>query len=376
MSKTGSLLHPVQIGGLTLPGNLFLAPVAGYSDYAFRSICAEFGASFAFTEMVSAEALVRNSGKTKTLMARARSEKAYAVQLFGADPATVGQAARIVLETTDTDCLDINAGCPVPKIVKTGAGAALTRDPDRLFFVVQAAVNAVQKAAEETARKQVPVTVKIRAGWDASAITWKEAAEAAIALWEKGIEPDADITAALLNMLLLNGQQHGAGVDDDDGSRERSGTGSEDTSAAPFDGLYNCRLLSLAREPGLLTLFNHISGGTRHWIILPFTFPSGTEEIVGNIRVLLNREKKNTEKVVLSAESSVFKYSFVLYYNKNRILSGAFSIVPEPLPSVVQQITVTLQNLCDGGTVIFNPYGSYSLWDANPEDITAVDTEV
>lgn len=203
-----------------------------------------------------------------------------------------------------------------------------------------------------------------------------EAAEAAIALWEKGIKPDADITAALLNLLLLNGQQHGAGVDDDDGSRERSGTGSEDTSAAPFDGLYNCRLLSLAREPGLLTLFNHISGGTRHWIILPFTFPSETEEIVGNIRVLLNREKKNTEKVVLSAESSVFKYSFVLYYNKNRILSGAFSIVPEPLPSVVQQITVTLQNLCDGGTVIFNPYGSYSLWDANPEDITAVDTEV
>ncbi|MBQ9909413.1 MAG: tRNA-dihydrouridine synthase, partial [Treponema sp.] len=77
------LYHPVKIGNLSLDGNLFLAPVAGYSDRAFRSICAECGADFAYTEMVSSEALTRNNEKTENLMARAPNEKAYAVQIFG-----------------------------------------------------------------------------------------------------------------------------------------------------------------------------------------------------------------------------------------------------------------------------------------------------
>ena len=137
------LYHPVRIGSLSLAGNLFLAPVAGYSDRAFRSICADCGADFAYTEMVSAEALTRGSGKTEALMRRAPNERAYAVQLFGGNPDVMARAARLVLERTSAECIDINCGCPVPKIVKTGAGSALTREPEKLYAVVKAVVDAV-----------------------------------------------------------------------------------------------------------------------------------------------------------------------------------------------------------------------------------------
>ncbi|QTQ17137.1 tRNA dihydrouridine synthase DusB [Treponema parvum] len=166
------LYHPVKIGSLTLPGNLFLAPVAGYSDRAFRCVCVDGGADFTYTEMVSSEALTRGSSKTEILMRKAPNEKAYAVQLFGSNPATMALAARLVLEKTGADCIDINAGCPVPKIIKTGAGSALIRDPEKLFALVSAVVKAVDK--------KVPVTVKIRSGWDAEHITWKESAQAVI----------------------------------------------------------------------------------------------------------------------------------------------------------------------------------------------------
>ena len=134
------LYHPVSIGNINLKGNLFLAPVAGYSDAAFRSVCIENGACFTYTEMVSAEALVRKNLKTEILMRRACNESAYAVQIFGGEAEVMAQAALIVLEKTNCECIDINCGCPVPKIVKTGAGSALTRDPDRLFKVVEAVV--------------------------------------------------------------------------------------------------------------------------------------------------------------------------------------------------------------------------------------------
>ncbi|MCR5496113.1 MAG: tRNA dihydrouridine synthase DusB [Treponema sp.] len=167
------LYHPVKIGKTELKGNLFLAPVAGYSDRSFRSICVEEGAAFTYTEMVSAEALVRGNWKTEELMARAPNEKAYAVQIFGGEEDVMAQAAKIVVEKTHCEVIDINCGCPVPKIIKTGAGSALTRDPERLGKILAAVKNAVgDKAA---------VTVKIRSGWDAITITWEEAARAALA---------------------------------------------------------------------------------------------------------------------------------------------------------------------------------------------------
>lgn len=175
MSQTGqtagSLYHPVTIGQLRLPGNLFLAPVAGYSDRAFRSLCVACGANFTYTEMVSSEALTRNSEKTRILMQRAENEQVFAVQLFGGDPGRMAAAAEIAVHEARADCIDINAGCPVPKIVKTGAGSSLTRDPDRLHAITAAVVQAVGA---------IPVTVKIRSGWDENHLTWKQAARAAL----------------------------------------------------------------------------------------------------------------------------------------------------------------------------------------------------
>ena len=162
------LYHGVKIGNLELGGNLFLAPVAGYSDRAFRSVCWDCGVDFCYTEMVSSEALVRGSEKTEEMMARAPNEKAFAVQIFGGNAETMGKAAKIVLEKSSADLIDINGGCPVPKIIKTGAGSMLTKEPERLFAIVKAVKDAVEG--------KVPVTIKIRSGWDDSHITWKEAA--------------------------------------------------------------------------------------------------------------------------------------------------------------------------------------------------------
>ena len=163
-----SLYHPVTIGQVQISGNLFLAPVAGYSDRAFRAVCCRGGADFAYTEMVSAEALVRGNVKTFNLMRKAPEENLYAVQLFGADPASMEQAVCIVRRNFSPDIIDINAGCPVPKITKTGAGASLTRYPERLADVVSAAVSAAEC---------VPITVKIRSGWDHEHINAVEVAK-------------------------------------------------------------------------------------------------------------------------------------------------------------------------------------------------------
>lgn len=165
------LYHPVKIGNVELKGNLFLAPVAGYSDRAFRHACVENGACFTYTEMVSAEALTRGNQKTEVLMARAENEKAYSVQIFGGTEEVMARAAKIVVDQTHCEVIDINCGCPVPKVVKTEAGSALTRDPERLYKVAKAVID----AAEGTA-----VTVKIRSGWDLLHMTWKEAADAAL----------------------------------------------------------------------------------------------------------------------------------------------------------------------------------------------------
>ncbi|NLK46643.1 MAG: tRNA dihydrouridine synthase DusB [Treponema sp.] len=175
MKVKSQFYHSVSIGNLKLDGNLFLAPVAGYSDCAFRHLCKRGGADFSYTEMVSAEALVRGSDKTHDLMIRSSNEKSYAVQIFGGEAQTVSKAAVIVAQKVSPEVIDINAGCPVPKIIKTGAGSALTRDPERLFDIVKQT-----KKSLEDAGNDIPVTVKIRSGWDSNLLTWKEAAKAAL----------------------------------------------------------------------------------------------------------------------------------------------------------------------------------------------------
>ncbi|GHV26225.1 tRNA-dihydrouridine synthase [Spirochaetia bacterium] len=168
-----NLYKPVTIGSLTLPGNLFLAPVAGYSNRAFRSICIEQGADFTCTEMVSSEALTRKGVRTELLLPRAENEIRYAVQLFGSEPEVMYRAA-LLLAPWRPDAVDINCGCPVPKVVKTGAGSALMRSPEKLGRVVAAVVRASNESLGG-----VPVTVKIRSGWDAASLNYRECGRAA-----------------------------------------------------------------------------------------------------------------------------------------------------------------------------------------------------
>lgn len=174
-----ALFHLVQIGNLKLGGNVFLAPVAGYSDASFRSICVDFGSAFTYTEMVSSEAIVRKNLKTDELMKRAKNEKSYAVQIFGSDENVMAEAAKIVVEKTGSECIDINCGCPVPKIVKTGAGSALMREPEKIEKIVRA-IWVTLDSLHESEKAKTAISVKIRSGWDENNITFREAAMAAI----------------------------------------------------------------------------------------------------------------------------------------------------------------------------------------------------
>jgi len=169
-----TLYRPVKIASLEVPGNLFLAPVAGYTDWIFRSICAEYGSDFSFTELASAEALTRGGKPTFDIIRRGESEKRYAVQLFGHDPQTMYKAA-LALAPFRPDAVDINSGCPVPKVVKTGAGSALMKDPARLGRIVEAVVKASAEALSG-----VPVTIKMRSGWDAQSFNYPECARIAV----------------------------------------------------------------------------------------------------------------------------------------------------------------------------------------------------
>ncbi|MDR3248600.1 MAG: tRNA-dihydrouridine synthase [Treponema sp.] len=175
--------HPVTIGSLTLEGNLFLAPVAGFSDRAFRSMCIDEGANFTFTELISAESVIRSRPDLKPmdaphpvnqLLRRADNETRYAIQLFGTDPARIAQGAAFLAPWRPA-ALDINSGCPVPKVVRSGAGSALMRDPANLGRVVEALVRASREHLGG-----VPVTIKMRSGWDSQSINYRECARIAV----------------------------------------------------------------------------------------------------------------------------------------------------------------------------------------------------
>jgi nifR3 family TIM-barrel protein len=166
-----------------LGGNLFLAPVAGYCDRAFRSICAGAGADFGFPELVSAESVIRgrpdlqpadDPAPVSRLLRRADNEAYYGIQLFGAAPDRIGRAAAL-LGRWNPAVLDINSGCPVPKVVRTGAGAALMQDPAGLGRVVEAAVRASREHLGN-----VPVTVKLRSGWDSQSVNYRECGRIAV----------------------------------------------------------------------------------------------------------------------------------------------------------------------------------------------------
>ncbi len=139
--------------------HLILAPMAGVSDLAYRTICARFGATITVSEMVSSRGLIFHDKKTAKLLP-ATPEGKYAVQIFGSDPDCMAQAAKEVLRQVHANFIDINMGCPTPKIVNNGDGCALMKNPVLAGSVMQAVVKAVS----------VPVTAKIRLGWDRGSI--------------------------------------------------------------------------------------------------------------------------------------------------------------------------------------------------------------
>ena len=147
---------------------LVLAPMAGITDFPFRKICKELGAGLVFSEMVSVEALIREHKRTAGMLRTDPAERPVAFQIFGSKPASMAEAASIV-SRGEVDFVDINMGCPVPKILKSGAGSALLKDLGLAREILSAVV----------AASRVPVTVKIRLGWDANSIVAVDLAQAA-----------------------------------------------------------------------------------------------------------------------------------------------------------------------------------------------------
>ena len=155
----------MRIGNVDIKGNVVLAPMAGVTDLPFRLLCKENGCGYLYTEMVSAKAIMYNNKNTESLLTVTEGENPIAVQLFGSEPEVMAEAAKR-MEERPFDVIDVNMGCPVPKVVNNGEGSALMKNPLLVGRIVEAMANAVKK----------PVTVKIRAGFDPDNINAPETA--------------------------------------------------------------------------------------------------------------------------------------------------------------------------------------------------------
>ena len=159
-------MNNLNIGGVSLKSHAVLAPMAGVSDRAYRELCVRFGAAYCVSEMVSSKALSFNSKKSEELMEISDLERPCGIQIFGDDPKCMADAAKHALENKP-DIIDINMGCPAPKISSNGSGSALMKNP-RLCGEIVKAVTAVT---------DTPVTVKIRKGWDDDSVNAVEVAK-------------------------------------------------------------------------------------------------------------------------------------------------------------------------------------------------------
>ncbi|MBQ9412063.1 MAG: tRNA dihydrouridine synthase DusB [Oscillospiraceae bacterium] len=150
----------VTIGNVELAGQVFLAPMAGVTDAAFRLLCRKHGAALCTSEMISSKALMYQDAKTRTLLVQPEGDEPLAVQIFGSDPSCMAEAAQKVTELCRPVIIDINMGCPVGKVVKSGDGSALMKDPELAGRIIEAVVKAVD----------LPVTVKFRKGFDKGSV--------------------------------------------------------------------------------------------------------------------------------------------------------------------------------------------------------------
>ncbi|MDD3148384.1 MAG: tRNA dihydrouridine synthase DusB [Candidatus Riflebacteria bacterium] len=163
-SALAGIVKPVQIGGVQLPNNLVLAPMAGVTDGSFRLLCSRMGVGFTVSELASARAITYRSRQTIDMVRFQAQARPYAVQLFGSDPEIMARAAAFIEELQICDIIDINMGCPVAKVVKTGAGSALMKTPALAAEIIRQVKKAVK----------VPVTAKFRIGWTENTINVKE----------------------------------------------------------------------------------------------------------------------------------------------------------------------------------------------------------
>ena len=150
----------MKIGNVEVASRLALAPMAGVTDLAFRRLCRDMGAGYSCTELVSAKALCYQDKKSRTLLKMAANEHPAAAQIFGSDITCMAEAAQIAAEVSGAEIIDINMGCPVGKVVANGDGSALMKDPEKAARIAEAVVKA----------SPVPVTVKMRRGWDKGSI--------------------------------------------------------------------------------------------------------------------------------------------------------------------------------------------------------------
>lgn len=161
-------MEKLTIGNVTLENNLVLAPMAGVTDLPFRVLCKEQGAGLICMEMVSAKGIYYNNKNTESLLTTTEEERPVSLQLFGSDPQIMSEMAKKI-EERPFDILDINMGCPVPKVVNNGEGSALMKNPKLVYEIVSQIVKAIQK----------PVTVKIRKGFDEEHVNAVEIAKIA-----------------------------------------------------------------------------------------------------------------------------------------------------------------------------------------------------
>ena len=158
-----------KIGNIELKNKLILAPMAGVTNQAFRKLAVKHGAGMVYAEMVSDKGLLYDNVRTKRMIEVSDDEHPVVMQIFGSSVETLTEAAIYVEQHSNADMIDINMGCPVNKVIKNGAGSALLKDPDKIYEIVKSIKNAVK----------LPVSIKIRAGWDHSSINCVEVVKAA-----------------------------------------------------------------------------------------------------------------------------------------------------------------------------------------------------
>ena len=161
------MIHKIKIGNVELNNNVFLAPMAGITDLPYRSICKEFGAGLTYSEMVSSKGMFYKDDKTNLLIQKAENEKPFAVQIFGSDADIMADVAEGLSEKAEI--IDINMGCPAPKVVKNDDGSKLMLNPKLIDEITKKVVG----------KATVPVTIKIRKGWDKEHINALEIAKIA-----------------------------------------------------------------------------------------------------------------------------------------------------------------------------------------------------